>query len=111
MRFAAPEVLPLMAEAYAHGISFVWKPDGLEVVGVQNPRSELVDDIRARSKEIRDVLAVAQVSYASVPAIVRDTNNTTDYPLTPELWSDTCPHDGWPSTSHDHSQKATHEPL
>lgn len=106
MRFAAPEVLPLMAEAYAHGISFEWKPDGLEVVGVMNPPPALIDDIRARSKEIRDVLAIAQVSYDSDGAIVRDTNSTTDYSLTPELWSDTCPLDGWPSTTHDHSERA-----
>lgn len=103
MRFSAPEVLPLMAEAYAHGISFLWKRDGLEVLGVRDPPVELLDEIRARSREIRDVLSIAQVSYSVEPAIVRDTNTTTDYPLTPEVWSDTCRHDGWPSTSHDHS--------
>jgi hypothetical protein len=102
IRHQAPEALPLMAEAYTRGVSFKWTPTGLQVFATGPVPTELVSELQERSEEIRAILYTAMVSYEPAPAIVSDPNSDRDFPLTREVWSRTCPADGWPASSHSH---------
>ena len=98
MRFHAPDVIFVLAEASDRGVRLKWSPTGLDVTLSGGPiPADLMSSIRERSEEIRAVLSRAQVDYSQSPPLVIDPNTGADFPLTRAVWKSRDPITGWPT--------------